>query len=113
MIHKGLLVSVFRAAHGQDCTNNGVSSRFNTLIAASIYVGEIPEVFPSLPDSSNVVIVAYRGQFKDWVAYPVTPDGEILTRGMFGGNFIYTSDSRLAEFTGFSLAPIPVFDRFE
>lgn len=31
---------------------------------------------------------------------------------MFGGNFVYSSDSRFLEFTG-SNRPIPVFDRIE
>jgi hypothetical protein len=54
---------------------------------------------------------------KDWssrhkivrvVARPVGPDGKARTGGMFGGNFITTSDSRFPV-----TAPIPVHDRFE
>ncbi len=41
-------------------------------------------------------------------AVPLDDDGEPRTGGMFGGNFIETSDSRMPVH-----GPIPVFDRFE
>jgi hypothetical protein len=42
------------------------------------------------------------------VARPVNKDGTIRKGGMFGGNYISTSDSRFP-----TSAPIPVHDRFE
>ena len=42
------------------------------------------------------------------VARPVRADGTVRTGGMFGGNFVTTSDSRFP-----TSAPIPVHDRFE
>lgn len=42
------------------------------------------------------------------VARPFNEDGTVKRGGMFGGNFISTSDSRFP-----TTAPIPVHDRFE
>ncbi len=110
MRHQGLFVGIYRAADGIDCSIGGVTTRFNTLIAVGC---GLPEIFTSLEDSANVVQIIYREQFDDYIARPISPAGRALTGGMFGGNFIYTSDSRFSQAMGGRGHPIPVHDRFE
>lgn len=102
---KGLLVSVYRdASLNGDCSNGGVSSKFNQFLI----VGKgIPEIF-SKDDPEQILVLTeihYEG-----VHYFAKPYG-LKTRSMAGGNFIYTSDSRFRRAAaGY---PIPIHDRVE
>lgn len=100
---KTIPVNVF--TDGDDCTNGGVSSRYNRLyLAVEDGWFDVPEDDPRL-----LVPITRHFGFGDYIhAEPVIgrPDG--CVGPMFGGNFVYTSDSRFP-----SPYPIPVHDRFE
>lgn len=114
---KGLLVSII----GTDCTNGGASSGTDKAVLSV----DDCDIFESGPDTPGFVALEYE----DWetcrAGYPVVRkcDGKIVRvkvvpvfeiddapaeGGMFGGNFLTTSDSRFPYY-----GPIPVFDRFE
>ena len=98
---KGLLVSVYKDNMG-DSTLNGISSKCDTMIL----IGEdIPELFEG--DENNTLILVKRTLFgKEYLhAEPIKNNG---FNWMFGGNFIYTSDSRFP-----NKYPIAIHDRHE
>lgn len=96
------MVSVYR--DGSDCTANGVSRSNNHLLL----VGKgVAEIFEESDDMPTVELVAAVQGGKTIHAKPL---GE--TRWcMFGGNFIYCSDSRFSELNNGH--PIKIFDRIE
>ena len=102
---KGLPVSVYRA-EGHDCTLNGLSSKHERFIL----VGPgIPEIFEVQDDTPALY---YKEDFpmaglKRQAAWVEPQDGS-QRWAMFGGNFVWTSDSRFP-----ADAPIKIFDRFE
>jgi hypothetical protein len=99
----GLLVFVYRSNDG-DCTNGGVTSRFDKFIL----VGKgVDPVFGS-SEETPILYLVRRKRFEDMIAVPILPKNEDGWTGMFGGNFIYTSDGRFP-----SGQPIKVHDRFE
>ena len=107
---KGLLVFVYSSRMG-DCTNGGISSRKDRLILLEteslkeIDV-KIPRIFS--PKEGEGIYLFYRKNFDDFIA---CPDPNYMKGGiwwMFGGNFLYTSDSRFP-----SDDPIKIFDRRE
>jgi hypothetical protein len=97
---KGLLVTVYRGS--SDCTNNGISKNYDQLIL----IGEgVPEIFePNETTPAIYLEKRYFGRETILSAKPNKPG----KHQMFGGNFIYTSDSRFP-----SDAPIKVHDRVE
>jgi hypothetical protein len=103
---KGLIVEIYRNSFG-DCSNKGLSSK----VTKCLLVGAgVPEIFNSSADCPPVQIVErnIRGEIY-LTAYPVKEDGT-LDKGMFGGTFIYSSDSRFREISPY---PVPLHDRFE
>lgn len=97
----GLLVSVYRAK-GYDCTNGGASSKFNSFILTAEGVTGPFEPREDVPE-----LVLIKGPFDTLRAVPrELVESKVWV--MFGGNFVYTSDSRFP-----SDAPIKVFDRTE
>lgn len=102
---KGLLVFVFKDSSGYDCTANGITSHFRNLILVDKSINAPFEVGENEPYLKLV-----RRHLKDGEYLHAEPvnfgSGEIGP--MFGGNFIYTSDSRFP-----SKYPIPVHDRYE
>jgi len=92
-----LSVGILRPAHGMDCTLHGITSRHE-----SVRDSEEPHV-----NAGNVAIVTWFGYYK---ALPTDCDGQPIHGGMFGGNFIWSSDSRWRKLYPH---PIPVHDRFE
>lgn len=102
---QGLLCSVYRNPLG-DCTNGGVTSKHAQVVLLG---AEGP--FEPTADAPALHVGAWKGQL---IALPVKPmryaSGECfsLDGWMFGGNFIYSSDSRFP-----SGQPIKVFDRRE
>ena len=104
----GLSVSVYRNGRG-DCTNGGPSSKYDSGVITGYGINEDSEIFSPTVESPHYVIV------KDSVcggkvrirAIPA----DLLESGkwtMFGGNFLYTSDSRFP-----SDSPIKIHDRVE
>ncbi|HRW21306.1 MAG TPA: hypothetical protein P5509_04980 [Bacteroidales bacterium] len=101
----GLYVTVYKDADGSDCSANGITSCYSRLILVGEGVDGPFEVKKGEPYLKFVKRNMGRGEYLH--AEPVNfGSGEIGP--MFGGNFIYTSDSRFP-----SDYPIPVHDRFE
>lgn len=110
MLMTGLHVNVLRDANGHDCTLNGVTSRYTDFVL----VGEGVQEVQNGETEDEAVLILVRRNVPDHngmpylTAYPVGKDGNAMTHGMFGGNYINTSDSRFP-----CAYPIPVHDRFE
>ena len=115
----GLMVSVFRDMGMGDCSNGGLSSKFDR-----IFIENIEGPFNE-GDSEYHMPFKYprarleRGPFAGTVHIVFNLDkanGDVTT---FGGNFAYTSDSRfhraVEEITGnkHSFGPVPIHDRVE
>lgn len=97
----GLPVEVFRPASTGDCTNGGFSSKCKefTLVGTEIdgTFEELPkmsQVFEASEDKPAVVLVVIEYR---WGKVPHYELFEKSGHRMFGGNFAYTSDSRLVE----------------
>lgn len=110
---KGLIVSVYKPAHG-DCSNGGTSSWSDQVLVVG---DDIPEIFEAgslntvqlqpgnLPGTVNAVDVDRMGE-----------PGEIGP--MFGGCYIGSSDGRFIDavqkITGYyPSGPVPLHDLFE
>lgn len=98
-MRKGLLVFIM----GQDCTNNGVTSAKTKAILTG---GRMPEIFEPDQHAPELVLHSHNGRL---IAVPVeSKAGPDDVGPMFGGHWVYTSDSRFPVDH-----PIAVFDRFE
>ena len=103
---KALPINVYR--HGNyDCTNNGISSRYNSLLLIcddgyiDIDENNIPE---------NAVKIVERNLFGN-VYKHIEPIAKATQLGyMDGGNIAYSSDSRFSEFSAY---PLKIHDRQE
>lgn len=101
---KGLHVSIYKNANAEfgDCSNRGLSSRHNR---ATLTGPNIPEIFEPSEDAPEVQLLP--GNLGH--GYKAVPAEHGEGAGpMFGGCFIYTSDSRFP-----SKQPIPLHDRWE
>ena len=117
MIVRCILVDVYRVSAAEDFTNNGISSRFKSLLVACpdghIY-------FDSEKESPlNFCMVEKRTFFGSVhtcvVPAAVNERGEIVKRPgwwMNGGNIANTCDSRLRELKG-HFYPLCIHDRRE
>ena len=110
---KGLVCSIYESKPFGNCSANGISSRVKAVILCPDYEAGfgcgIPEIFEPQPETPAVVLRSTRvGDYEHIYAVPV----ELLDGGtggwMFGGTFIYTSDSRFPV-----RHPIPLHDRVE
>ena len=102
---KGLSVNVFVDSNGGDFTLGGVSSDHNNLILLGESVAGVFSPDENTPAVLLVERVIYGNAYLSVV--PCDSDGRKLDgQWAFGGNFIYTSDSRFP-----SKQPIPVHDR--
>lgn len=104
---KGLLVEVM----GHDCTAGGVTSGKD----AAILVGaRIPKLFPPHDGEPTLELVApsptlgYRLVMRNGNAMRVLAKPHGKPPGIFGGRWIWSSDSRFP-----ADSPIPVYDRYE
>lgn len=89
---KGIPASVYRSADGFDCSNHGLSSRVDRVL---IVHSDIPGVFDESPDCPAMVLV--QDAIGDgYHLEPAAPRRHF----MFGGNFAFTSDSRVRHITG-------------
>lgn len=102
---RALCVNVFRTNFG-DCTNNGISARFD-----QIYIEhpEGNEVIDLDEAPENFCIVRHKELFGK-VYIDVVPYHLKDRWCMMGGNFVYSSDSRFRELNEY---PIPIHDRIE
>jgi len=103
---KGMIVQVYKDASGTDCSNGGLSSRHTRLLLIGPTVPAIFEESDDLP----VVELGKAGN-RVHVRPADIPAGDVVGP-MFGGAFVYSSDSRFAEATG-SNRPLHLHDRFE
>ena len=101
-MEKGLLCFVYRHGDMVDCTNGGVSSRYH----AVVLVGNDVEGPFEAEGRENVLQLIYRARYKDFIAAPL--DYGQGRHYMFGGNFLYSSDSRWPV-----SYPVKIFDRLE
>jgi len=99
---ESILTYVLRSSLG-DCTNNGLTSKEDSII---LHHGEGLDI-NMIPDDELVLIErTLMGKQRNYaVPASIAKSG---VHSMFGGNFIYTSDSRFP-----SDAPISVHDRVE
>lgn len=113
---KGLIVNVFRTNY--DATNKGISSKHDSLILikdeSDTYSPNVSKVFEEKFDETlflkSKIINGSVNSAPYLYAVPkdLTDEQKTMIGPMFGGNFIYTSDSRFP-----NRYPIPIHDRFE
>lgn len=110
-----LFITVFRSASYSDCTNNGLSSRVDT---STLFFdctreeainwckenGKSPEYMFFL------VKRELWGEDHSYAEPLIKPEGKVQ---VFGGNFLYTSDSRMYKTGGKYKTPLPIHDRFD
>jgi hypothetical protein len=112
----GLIVEVYRGARGHDCTNHGISSRYDELCLMNVDGPFEPNelnVAPAWLDSHYPGCARIIPAIKKngvWVPYPESP--------MYGGNVACTSDSRFSEAVEKLLGhnwygAVKIHDRFE
>lgn len=106
---KYLPVSVYRDGSGYDCSMNGVTARFDRLYVP-VKDGFLTREAIEAKGEGNRILAAKEPAFSDCPPrlYPETISP---SRTMFGGNFVYTSDSRFRRAYGW--APVAVHDRVE
>jgi hypothetical protein len=107
---KGLSVSVYRKPDGYDCTNGGISSKHDEFVLVGDGVDGPSEPREDAPAIRLIKRKVMGTAF--WIAAPLDAEFEDGRAAgspyKFGGNFLYTSDSRFP-----SDAPIKIFDRKE
>ena len=107
---KALSVDVYRSRNLGDCTNGGVSSRFDKLLVLCDR-GFINVDMDNPPE--NLCKIVHRHLFGRDV-YHIEPVARPTGAGwMMGGNYAATSDSRFHALCGDLYAAIPVHDRQE
>lgn len=109
---KAISVYVYRSPALGDCTNCGISSRYDR-----IYV-EHPHGWVDLDDENlpeNVFKVVKRDLFGRTIYHlePLMPVNEGCVGWMAGGNFANTSDSRFGELIGKMYGAVSIHDRQE
>lgn len=106
---KGLIVEILKSK-GRSFSNNGLSQNHEECLL----VGKgVPEIFEA--DGLPVVTIVERDLGNGYLtAYPVTGNGSLSlaidSNTMFGGCFIYSSDSRFRKLATY---PVPLHDRKE
>ncbi len=91
-------VYIYRPANGLDGTNNGVSSRYESM---TLYPESVAHVLDG--DTSNILVLTAHRTGLQAIPFDLWRQ---KTHSMFGANLAYTHDSRLP-------APIKIFDRVE
>lgn len=106
---KALPINVYR--HGKtDCTNHGISSRFNELLL--VCPRGFVDVDPENPPE-NLAVLEKRHLFGRDV-YSIKPYAKAEGVGwMMGGNYGATSDSRFSDMLGGMYGAVAIHDRDE
>ena len=100
----GLSANIFKSSLG-DCTNNGFSSTRDDVI---VFSEDIERGNISLDEVRDDYLVIVGGPYGTVRAIPKSL---LNSEYMFGGNFVYTSDSRFSKLNNGN--PIKIFDRVE
>ena len=104
---KGLNVNIYKPHYG-DSSNGGISSQFDQAVVID---PSMPEIFEADKDSPALKLVRRNIGGSVYIhAEPVDPCPSNQVGYMFGGCFVYTSDSR---FRNVCQYPIPLHDRSE
>ena len=117
IIMKQLRVSVYRTADLGDGTNGGVTSRHDrmTLFYGCRREEALQHCKNNGIDPDGCLVLVERtlwGEQHNYAAPLVHQSGKCGP--MFGGNFVYTSDRRIAEAMGTRCScPVQVHDRYE
>ena len=100
---KGLLVWVYKDGGG-DCSMNGISAN----VSKMVLIGkDVPQIFSPSEDTPAIYLKMHMDQ-----PIAVPKEGRDGTKWvMFGGNFLYSSDSRFREVV--NEYPIRIHDRIE
>ena len=111
---KKINVDVFKSASFGDCTNGGLTSRKRSMFlfvdcTREEAVEECEKFGINPEDQLLLVRRELWGERHDYAEPLVKPE---RMAQCFGGNFVYTSDSRFHEWTG-CWNPMPVHDRFD
>ena len=103
---KGLICEIYDSPLG-NCSNNGISSKCKKV---TLVGPDVAPIFEASDDAPAIKIVErdIRGE-KYLTAYPMedAPSGKWF---MFGGAFIWDSDSRFRKISPY---PVPLHDRVE
>jgi hypothetical protein len=107
----GLLIDVFRNAHGVDCTADGVSSKVQGFTLVNVEG-------PFEPSDTRPAAWLVKGNLPGTCKIVVVEPGSDNRWFMMGGNFGYSCDSRFGaaveKLTGARLGcPVPIHDRHE
>lgn len=103
---RGISASIYKT-QGMDCTNNGFSSKdYRCYVFAEGLEGNFSE--DECSDVDYLVIVDGPMNTKRAVPKSLLDSNAWV---MFGGNFVFCSDSRFSELNNGS--PIKIFDRVE
>ena len=108
----GLKASIYEPKGFKNCSNNGVSARFDHVVV--LPTPEFPISGPFEPNEQTPAVTLKRNSQGDIIAVPVDapgPESEFCGP-MFGGAYICTSDSRFSQVTKI-YAAIPLHDRWE
>lgn len=107
---KGITAHIFRDSQGIDFSRRGISARVREV---TVIGPGLDPVFPAGGDRPAVRLVAREGLGGPTIhAVPVTPAGEPVPWFMFGGTFIFSSDSRFRRAAG-HYGAVPLHDRVE
>ena len=106
-IKNGLMVNIFKNSdnYSVDCTNNGISSNHTKSI---IYGKKVQNGNIDYDDPKVAKLYIHSRIINGVEHLRATPNPDPDQHYMFGGNFIYTSDSRFP-----SDQPIKIHDRIE
>ena len=110
-----LFVTIFRPAGFPDCTGNGLSSKVNSafLFFDCTAIDAIMWCKKHEKDPSKQFFLKKRdlwGEDHSYAEPLIKPNDKAQ---LFGGNFLYTSDSNMYKTGGIYKVPIPIHDRFE
>ena len=115
---KALPINVYRTSRLGDCTNGGISSKFDELLIAcdegfiEIDPDNVPENFAMVElrhvYGNRIIPTIYPADIKDGKA--VIRDGKWW---MMGGNYGATSDSRFSRMVGDMYGAVAIHDRYE
>lgn len=108
---KGITALIYRDALGTDFSNRGISTR---VMEVTVIGPDIDPIFEPTQERPAVRLVKSESFNNEPVVHaePVTPAGEPAPWYMFGGTFIFSSDSRFRNAAG-HYAAVPLHDRRE